>query len=115
MLYSVELRSLPTKQGLVAHPFRGCKYRTIFRIGKNTFILAGNLHCMTHNKFAGLLLTTALLFSLACNHPASSDQSVTDPAPGIDYFKDTTAGLKTGGIKMVTINTPKGAFKVWTK
>src|SRR6185437_15247046 len=38
MLYSVELRSHQTKQGVVAHLFRGCKYRTKFRIGKNISI-----------------------------------------------------------------------------
>jgi proline iminopeptidase len=32
-----------------------------------------------------------------------------------DYFKDTTSGVKTGGIQMVAITTPKGKFKVWTK
>lgn len=32
-----------------------------------------------------------------------------------EYFKDTTAGIKTGGIQMVTISSPKGSFKVWTK
>jgi proline iminopeptidase len=32
-----------------------------------------------------------------------------------DYFKDTTTGVKTGGIQMVAITTPKGKFKVWTK
>lgn len=31
------------------------------------------------------------------------------------YFKSTEAGLKTGGIKIITIETPKGKFKVWTK
>jgi proline iminopeptidase len=34
----------------------------------------------------------------------------------VDYFKsDDTAKVKTGGVQMVSINTPKGKFKVWTK
>lgn len=32
-----------------------------------------------------------------------------------DYFKDTTTGIKTGGVQMVAITTPKGKFIVWTK
>ena len=31
------------------------------------------------------------------------------------YFKSTETGLKTGGIKIVSIETPKGKFNVWTK
>ena len=31
------------------------------------------------------------------------------------YFEDETQGIKIGGTKMVTIKTPKGNFKVWTK
>ena len=31
------------------------------------------------------------------------------------YFKSNETGLKTGGIKIVSIETPKGKFNVWTK
>ncbi|MBD1394751.1 proline iminopeptidase-family hydrolase [Mucilaginibacter glaciei] len=31
------------------------------------------------------------------------------------FFKDSVAGVKTGGIQMVQISTPKGKFNVWTK
>ncbi len=31
------------------------------------------------------------------------------------YFKDSTAGAKTGGVQVIPINTPKGKFNVWTK
>jgi proline iminopeptidase len=31
------------------------------------------------------------------------------------FFTDTTSGVKTGGVQMVDINTPKGKFRVWTK
>lgn len=77
---------------------------------------------MTRYKPAGLLLSlsTALLLSLACNRPGSTNrtpanQAATASNPGVDYFNDTTSDLKTGGVQMVTINTPKRAFKVWTK
>ncbi|GAA3993670.1 proline iminopeptidase-family hydrolase [Mucilaginibacter dorajii] len=48
----------------------------------------------------------------ACKQTSTVQQSGISPA---DYFKDTTAGVKTGGVQMVTINTPKGKFHVWTK
>lgn len=33
-----------------------------------------------------------------------------------DYFKiNDTSAVKTGGVQMVSINTPKGKFNVWTK
>jgi len=31
------------------------------------------------------------------------------------YFSSDETGIKNGGVKMVTIETPKGKFKVWTK
>lgn len=33
----------------------------------------------------------------------------------LDYFKSTETGIKTGGVKLIPIETPKGKFKVWTK
>jgi proline iminopeptidase len=48
-----------------------------------------------------------LLAFLACT---------SQPAPVSDYLKDTsTDAVKTGGVKMVEIETPQGKFKVWTK
>jgi len=32
-----------------------------------------------------------------------------------EYFSDTDSGLKTGGVRMVKIETPRGKFRVWTK
>ncbi|RFZ83365.1 alpha/beta fold hydrolase [Mucilaginibacter terrenus] len=48
----------------------------------------------------------------SCTSPAAKQYEAPELA---EYFKDTTAVPKTGGVKMVTINTPKGKFKVWTK
>ena len=47
-----------------------------------------------------------LLFS--CNQKTGSETPSS-------YLSDTETGIKTGGIKVVTISTPKGYFKVWTK
>jgi len=32
-----------------------------------------------------------------------------------EYFTSNETGIKIGGVKMITIETPKGKFKVWTK
>jgi proline iminopeptidase len=31
------------------------------------------------------------------------------------YFDNPEQGIQTGGVKVITIETPKGKFKVWTK
>ena len=33
----------------------------------------------------------------------------------LDYFKGDNAGVETGGIKMIPLETPAGTFRVWTK
>jgi proline iminopeptidase len=38
------------------------------------------------------------------------------PQPNTNYFaSNDTSKIKTGGVKMIAINTPKGKFNVWTK
>ncbi|WP_443135196.1 proline iminopeptidase-family hydrolase [Flavobacterium sp. KACC 22763] len=61
------------------------------------------------NIFIGVIC--ALLLS-ACNN--KSDLNKQDSNLSL-YLKDTASGIKTGGIKVIDINTPKGKFKVWTK
>lgn len=51
------------------------------------------------------------LFSACKQPPISQPGDVTLSS----YFGDTTAGVKTGGVQMVTINTTKGKFHIWTK
>jgi proline iminopeptidase len=48
----------------------------------------------------------------ACKDTPEKQQTTTALS---DYFKDTTAGVKTGGVQMVAITTPKGKLNVWTK
>ena len=49
-----------------------------------------------------LFLTIATLFS--CKKETTNN-----------YLLDETKGIKIGGTKMITIETPRGKFKVWTK
>jgi proline iminopeptidase len=48
----------------------------------------------------------------ACKGPGSASKGDNSLS---NYFLDTTVGVKTGGVQVVTINTPKGKFHVWTK
>ncbi|WP_396193464.1 proline iminopeptidase-family hydrolase [Flavobacterium sp.] len=53
-------------------------------------------------KIIALLIITTLF---SCK----KDQEVST------YFADDTKGVKNGGVKMISITTPKGKFNVWTK
>jgi proline iminopeptidase len=54
----------------------------------------------------GLILFFFILVS--CN-----DTNKQEPVTA--YFKDDNNGVKTGGVKVIKINTDKGDFKIWTK
>lgn len=58
-----------------------------------------------------LLIAIAVLFFISGCKLTNKDQVPTVA----QYFNYGDTGLKTGGVKMVEINTPKGKFKVWTK
>ena len=53
-----------------------------------------------------LLFTLTLLISCKEERKVATDQS---------YFKTNETGLKTGGIKIIPIETPKRKFNIWTK
>jgi len=55
-----------------------------------------------------LVLATLALFS--CNNENKTSNSTSSTSTD-DLYKE----VQTGGIKMVTIETPKGKFRVWTK
>lgn len=58
-----------------------------------------------------LVCFAALLVLISCDHSAGNTT-----APGANsYFAQADSGVQTGGVKMVTITTPKGPFRVWTK
>jgi len=51
------------------------------------------------------LLFTFLLFICSCKKENKTS----------NYFTNTSSGVQVGGVQMVSISTPKGKFKVWTK
>jgi len=56
-------------------------------------------------KLFPILIMAALFASCAPRESATS----------LDYFKGDSEAVKTGGIKIIPIETPKGNFNVWTK
>jgi proline iminopeptidase len=67
---------------------------------------------MKLRNFTLYLLFAAATCLYACKSTAEKQNTNISLS---DYFKDTTAGVKTGGVQMVAITTPKGKFNVWTK
>jgi proline iminopeptidase len=57
-----------------------------------------------------LLLIT---FSMACKESPTTN-SASKSTPSVSEVK-MTDGVQSGGVQLVSINTPKGKFKVWTK
>ncbi|MGO8830604.1 MAG: proline iminopeptidase-family hydrolase [Steroidobacteraceae bacterium] len=59
--------------------------------------------------FRALFLSSTLLL---CGHPAIAGSN---SRPG-SYFDQTGRGdVLTGGVRLITVQTPKGPFRVWTK
>ena len=58
------------------------------------------------------LLAFLTLFFNGCKKESTLEK---ETATAGNYFTDTTSGIKTGGVKIVQISTPKGKFNVWTK
>ncbi len=67
-------------------------------------------------SFKSLLPILFLWCCISCNSNYTKQQDVSNSEnPLKQYFKDTTTGVKNGGIKLVAIQTPIGKFNVWTK
>ncbi|MBC7390624.1 MAG: proline iminopeptidase-family hydrolase [Opitutaceae bacterium] len=64
------------------------------------------------SKYYTLLLTILVmaLSSVSCKKSGFGNGSSTE-----DYFKIDTAQIQNGGVQIISVNTPKGIFKVWTK
>jgi proline iminopeptidase len=61
-------------------------------------------------------ILSAVIVAAACVSACVSPAAKQYEAPALaDYFSDTTSGVKTGGVQIVTINTPKGKFQYGRK
>ncbi|GAB3823606.1 proline iminopeptidase-family hydrolase [Hymenobacter jeollabukensis] len=61
------------------------------------------------------LLPAALLLAAACSSPTETKPADAAAAAPASYFSGDTARVKTGGVQVIPIRTPKGTFNVWTK
>lgn len=64
---------------------------------------------MKQITFFILAISTCLFACKQAEKPAEKS------ADFATYLTDTTSGVKTGGVQVVQITTPKGKFNVWTK
>ncbi len=65
---------------------------------------------MFFRKFISKFFITGLLFFISCQ-----SAKVKEDSSSSTYFKCEDAGIKNGGVKVISIETPKGKFTVWTK
>ena len=55
-----------------------------------------------------------IMFIISCNN-TEEKRGIATSNQSANYFAVQDSGVQTGGIKMISIQTPKGSFKVWTK
>lgn len=67
---------------------------------------------MMIKKTGSLLLAATITIAISCQQPRTT---APESDAGLAYFKDTTTGIKSGGVQMIPITTPHGKFNVWTK
>ncbi|KUG07223.1 proline iminopeptidase-family hydrolase [Solirubrum puertoriconensis] len=67
-------------------------------------------------KFTATVFAAGLLLAAAsCTQQKTVDDADDNAAAPASYFASDTTRIKDGGVQMVSINTPKGKFNVWTK
>ena len=65
-------------------------------------------------RLAGAALGATVLLAACQSGQTSSPAGPVAPTPST-YFPVPEAGVKTGGVQVIPITTPKGTFNVWTK
>lgn len=58
--------------------------------------------------FVALICSCALI--LSCSQAPEPKED-----PSASYFANSETGIKAGGVKVISVETPKGKFNVWTK
>lgn len=64
-------------------------------------------------KIVAKIIAPICLFLIACSSPDSGPEN--SSAALEQYFNYGDSSVKSGGVKMIPIETPVGTFKVWTK
>lgn len=61
------------------------------------------------------LLALAVILIQSCRQDGSKEPVTTASLSVKDYFNYGDTGVRTGGVRMIPIETPVGKFRVWTK
>jgi proline iminopeptidase len=64
------------------------------------------------NNFFLLVVSMVVLLTI---YSCSNKTDKVSAANSSSYFANTDSGVQNGGVKVISINTPKGKFNVWTK
>ena len=64
----------------------------------------------SYNRIMLLAFLILSAFFISCSQPDAKQVAATN-----NYFNSPDSGVQTGGIKIVSIQTPMGKFNVWTK
>ncbi len=75
------------------------------------FKLASKFHYMKNQA----LLSIGLLFAFLMLNSCTNKPNKLGQENSLSYFENAEQGVQTGGVKVISINTPKGKFNVWTK
>lgn len=73
---------------------------------------------LTLTRKAGLTLATTLTLATGCQQKPDAASAPGNAAPDATpsaYLKPFETGVRSGGVKVIPIRTPKGTFNVWTK
>ncbi|MDN5287100.1 MAG: proline iminopeptidase [Mucilaginibacter sp.] len=63
-------------------------------------------------KYFKIIVLLVIASLSACKQPEVQQKAALSLN---NFLKDTTKGVRTGGVQVISINTPKGKFNVWTK
>jgi proline iminopeptidase len=66
---------------------------------------------MQINISQAFFVCVSLCMTFSCNTPRQEDQARNSKS----FLSDQSIRVKTGGIQMIPVTTPKGTFSVWTK
>lgn len=60
-----------------------------------------------------IILLVSVFILTACNENPGNEKK--SQATSDSYFADNENGVKTGGVKIIQVETPKGKYNIWTK
>ena len=91
------------------------KTRKVYVLYEKKKLLSLNFFKLSISKIMKKLKKVLIFITIAFMCLAIACTQVGTAVTTPNYFDNTEKGVKTGGVKVIEIETPKGKFKVWTK